>query len=74
MDPDQTAPGGAVRSGSTLFAKMTFKITSRLQKQTTIVVIGSLRVNMALDKALFFIGKVLIIFLLLHKTFVVGTH
>ena len=37
VDPDQTAPRGAVWSGSTLFAKMTFKIT--------IVVIGSLRVN-----------------------------
>ena len=28
VDPDQTAPKGAVWSGSTLFAKMTFKITS----------------------------------------------
>ena len=27
MDPDQTAPRGAVWSGSTLLAKMTFKIT-----------------------------------------------
>ena len=27
VDPDQTAPRGAVWSGSTLFAKMTFKIT-----------------------------------------------
>ena len=26
VDPDQTAPTGAVWSGSTLFAKMTFKI------------------------------------------------
>ena len=31
VDPDQTAPRGAVWSGSTLFAKMTFKITSRRQ-------------------------------------------
>ena len=31
VDPDQTAPRGAVWSGSTLFAKMTFKITSRWQ-------------------------------------------
>ena len=31
VDPDQTAPVGAVCSGSTLFAKMTFKITSRRQ-------------------------------------------
>ena len=29
VDPDQTAPKGAVWSGSTLFAEMTFKITSR---------------------------------------------
>ena len=41
VDPDQTAPKAAVWSGSTLFAKMTFKMT----KQTTIVVIGSLRVK-----------------------------
>ena len=41
VDPDQTAPG------STLFAKKKkwLKITSRWQKQTTIVVIGALRVN-----------------------------
>ena len=30
---DQTAPKGAVWSGSTLFAKMTFKITSRWQSR-----------------------------------------
>ena len=29
VDPDQTAPKGAVWSGSTLFAEMIFKITSR---------------------------------------------
>ena len=28
VDPDQTAPSRAVWSGSTLFAKMTFKITA----------------------------------------------
>ena len=44
VDLDQTAPKGAVWSGSTLFAKMTFKITSKWQS-TTIVVIGVLRVN-----------------------------
>ena len=33
LDPDQTAPGGAVWSGSILFAKMTFKITSRWQSR-----------------------------------------
>ena len=31
--PDQTAPRGAVWSGSTPFAKMTFKITSRWQSR-----------------------------------------
>ena len=31
VDPDQTDTRGAVWSGSTLFAKMTFKITSRWQ-------------------------------------------
>ena len=31
VDPDQTAPLGAVWTGTTLFAKMTFKITSRWQ-------------------------------------------
>ena len=33
VDPDQTAPKGAVWSGSTLFAEMTFKITSRWQSR-----------------------------------------
>ena len=33
VDPDQTAPKEAVWSGSTLFAKMTFKITSRWQSR-----------------------------------------
>ena len=33
VDPDQTAPKGAVWSGSKLFAKMTFKITSRWQSR-----------------------------------------
>ena len=33
VDPDQTAPRGAVWSGSILFAKMTFKITSRWQSR-----------------------------------------
>ena len=32
VDPDQTAPRGAVWSGSILFANMTFEITSRWQK------------------------------------------
>ena len=45
MDPEQTAPIGAVRSGSALFtieASQTFHLT---RKQTTFVVIGALRVN-----------------------------
>ena len=33
VHPDQTAPKGAVWSGSTLFAKMSFKITSRWQSR-----------------------------------------
>ena len=46
VDPDQTAPLGAVWSGSTLFAKMTFKITIKQKtKQMTIVVIGAFRVK-----------------------------
>ena len=44
-DPDQTAPRGAVWSGSTLFAKNDFKNHKQMTKQTTIVVIGSLRVK-----------------------------
>ena len=42
VDPDQTAPREAVWSGSTLFAKMIFK---QMTKQTTIVVIGTLRIT-----------------------------
>ena len=45
VNPDQTAPEGAVWSGSTLFAEMTFKNHKQMTKQTTIVVIGSLRVS-----------------------------
>ena len=41
MDPDQTAP----KSGSTLFAKITFKNHKQMTKQTTIVVTGALRIN-----------------------------
>ena len=33
VEPDQTAPRGAIWSGSTLFAKMTLKITSRWQSR-----------------------------------------
>ena len=45
VDPDQAAPRGAVWSGSTLFPKMTFKNHKQMTKQTTIVVIGSLRIK-----------------------------
>ena len=33
VDPDQTAPKGAVWSGSTLLAEMTFKVTGRRQNR-----------------------------------------
>ena len=45
VDPDQTALRGAVWSGSTLFAKNDFLNQKQVKKQTTIVVIGSLRVK-----------------------------
>ena len=45
MDPNQTAPKGAVLSGSTLFAKMIFLNHKQMTKQTTIIMIGVLRVN-----------------------------
>ena len=45
VDPDQTAPRGAVWSGSILFAKNDFTNHKQVTKQVTIVVIGSLRVN-----------------------------
>ena len=45
VDPDQTAPKGAVWSGSTLFAKNDFKNHKQMTKQTTMVVTGALRVK-----------------------------
>ena len=39
---DQTAPKGAVWSGSTLFAKMTFKITSRWQSRRKLLWLAAL--------------------------------
>ena len=45
MDPDQTAPPGAVRSGSTLFDKEAAKTIQQTRKQTTFVVIGALGVK-----------------------------
>ena len=47
VDTDQTSPRGAVWSGSTLFAKMTFSNHKQMRKQTIIFVIGSLRVKSA---------------------------
>ena len=44
VDPEQTAPIGAVWSGSTLFA-IGARDFSRWEKQMTFVVIGALRVN-----------------------------
>ena len=41
-----TAPKGAVWSGSTLFAEMT-ENHKQMAKQTTVVVIGSLRVKLS---------------------------
>ena len=45
MDPEQTAPIGAVCSGSTLFAIEALKYFSRRAKQTTFVAIDALKVN-----------------------------
>ena len=45
MDPEQTAPIGAVRSGSTLLPLRLLKHFSRREKQTTFGVIGALSVN-----------------------------
>ena len=63
MNPDQTAPRGAVWSGSTLFATMTFnKSNWQKTKQMTIVEFGILRVNsrnlcISLDTAIYITGK-----------------
>ena len=40
LDQDQTAPSGAVWSGSTLFAEMNFKITSRWQNRRQLLFKG----------------------------------
>ena len=45
MDPDQTAPTGAVWSGSILFVEKALKHFSKQQKQKTFIVIGALRVK-----------------------------
>ena len=45
VDSDQTAPRGAVWYWSTLFAKNDFKNHKQMTKQTTLVVIGALRVK-----------------------------
>ena len=45
MDPDRTAPTGAVQSGSMLFVKEASKTFQQTTKQTRFVVINDLRVN-----------------------------
>ena len=40
VDPDQTAPTGAVSSGSTLFVKEASKHFSRKQKQMTFALLA----------------------------------
>ena len=45
MDQDQTAPVGAVSSGSTLFVIGLLKHFSRREKQTNFVLISALRVK-----------------------------
>ena len=45
VDPDQTAPRGAVWSGSTV-CKNDFQNHKQMTKQVTVIVIGSLRVKM----------------------------
>ena len=53
MDPDQTAPDlgpHCLQTG--------LKITSRLTKQTTVVVIGSVRVNMGKLQTIFGVSEI----------------
>ena len=45
VDPDQTAPTGAVWSGPTLFVIKLLKHFIRQQKRMTFIVIDALRVN-----------------------------
>ena len=45
MDPEQTAPIGAVLSRSTLFALEASLTFQQMRKQTTFVAIGTLRVK-----------------------------
>ena len=45
MEPEQTAPIGAVCSGSKLFAIEALEHFSRREKQTTFVAFGALRVK-----------------------------
>ena len=45
MDPDQTAPTGAVRSGSTLFDQDASKTFQQTTKAGVFVVISALRTN-----------------------------
>ena len=68
VDPDQTAPRGAVWSGSTLLAKMTFKNHKQMTKQTTIVVIGSLRVKYPLLLVVMWLTNAAKMFPHFHRT------
>ena len=54
VDPDQTAPKEAVWSGSLLFAKMTFKITSRWQSRQQLLWLALLRVKFKQTHGLLF--------------------
>ena len=47
MDPEQSAPIGAVLSGSTLFSIEASQTFQQTRKQTTFVAIGALRVKSA---------------------------
>ena len=57
VDPDQTAPRGVVWSGSTLFAKNDFLNHKQMTKQTTIVMMGSLRVNYPPGETVWSLGE-----------------
>ena len=79
VDPDQTAPKGAVWSGSTLLAEKTFKFTSRWQGRLTIVVFGSLRVKIKTEHhdkqvCFYFIRQVHDIFLIFPRKWALTVH
>ena len=55
MDPEQSAPIGAVLSGSTLFSTEDSSTFQQTRKHTTFVAIGALRVKSAQKIFMFFI-------------------